>query len=234
MTRFEERDGRITEQPWLGKIEERDPYGSASVMMAIEGTRTLISAAGAKRVETRHNDSGQPVEVKIFNADAALICRVEITRDEKGNPIEETQYVGDVAPFGPCPSGSCPTEESAAFTEEQTTEFAATIARLFSPDTSMSKHTHRYDPEGRLVESKLMMMGLHAGHQTFAYDDFGNKNEEVSYTEDEKIAGKAVFTREYDDRGNWTKELVSTVSSWEAEFGLSTPAHVNRRAITYW
>ncbi len=122
----------------------------------------------------------------------------------------------------------------AALTEEQKAEFAAEIARLFSPGTAMSRHTHKYDAEGRLTESKLTMMGMEAGRQTFAYDEFGNKSEEVSYGEGGAFESKAIFTREYDGRGNWTKEVVSTASSWDAEFGLSTPVHVTRRVVTYY
>jgi hypothetical protein len=85
-----------------------------------------------------------------------------------------------------------------------------------------------------LIESKLTMMGMEASRQTFAYDEAGNKSEEVSYNEDGTLGSKAIFARDYDEHGNWTKELVSTVSSWDAEFGLSTPAHVTRRTITYY
>jgi hypothetical protein len=42
----------------------------------------------------------------------------------------------------------------------------------------------KYDVEGRLIESKLTMMGMVASRQTFSYDEAGNKSEEVSYNED--------------------------------------------------
>ena len=215
------------------KIQELDLPVQADVMIMIEGTNMSIRASEATRVESRYDDRGNVVEVKISNIDGALVSRVEITRDERGNALEETQSVGDVFPFGPCASDSCSTEEMAALTEEQKAEFEAEIARLFSPGSAMSKHTHRYDTEGRLIESKLTMMGMEASRQTFAYDEFGNRSEEVSYYEN-GTAGKAVFTREYDEYGNWTSELVSTASNWDAEFGVSTPTHVTRRLITYW
>jgi hypothetical protein len=216
------------------KVQELDFPGGAGVLIGIEGTSTSVSAGEAKRIETRYGDRGEAVEVKVFNYAGSLVSRVEITRDARGNPLEETQYVGDVVPFGPCASDSCPTEEMAALTEEQKEEFAAEVARLFSPGTAMSKHTHKYDAEGRLIESKLTMMGMEASRQTFAYDEAGNKSEEVSYNEDRTLGSKAIFTRDYDEHGNWTKELVSTASSWDAEFGLSTPVHVTRRTITYY
>jgi antitoxin component YwqK of YwqJK toxin-antitoxin module len=216
------------------KIQEFDFSGEANVMIGIEGTSTSISADEVKRIETRYDDRGEAVDVKAFNTAGSLVSRVEITRDERGNPLEETQYAGDVVPFGPCASGSCSTEEMAALTEEQKAELAAELARLFSPGTAMSKHTHRYDVEGRLIESKLTIMGMEAGRQTFAYDEAGNKSEEVSYKEDGTLGSKAVFAREYDEHGNWIKELVSAALNWDAEFGLSTPNHVTRRIITYW
>src|SRR4030095_853589 len=216
------------------KIQELDFPGEANVMLIIEGTSSSIGAAEVKRIETRYDDRGEAVEVKAFNTAGSLITRVEITRDLRGNPLEETQYVGDVVPFGPCGSGSCSTEEMKSLTEEQKAEFAVAVAQLFSPGTAMSKHSHKYDVEGSLIESKLTMMGMVAGRQTFSYDEAGNKSEEVSYNEDGTLGSRAIFTRDYDEHGNWSKELVSTVSSWDAEFGLSTPAHLTRRKITYY
>jgi len=236
------RDGKVTMPTTYAydnkgrkiKTQELEFSGEARVMVGIEGTSTAISAGEAKRVETRYDDLGEAVEVKVFNAGGVLISRVEITRDARGNPLEETQYVGDIALFDPSTSDSCSTEEMAALTEEQKVEAAAEIARLFAPGTVMSKHSHRFDRKGRLIESKLTMMGMEAGGRTFAYDEAGNKTEEISYNEDGTLGTKAVFTREYDEHINWTKELVSTVSSRDPEFGLSTPAHVTHREITYW
>ena len=236
------RDGRVTTPTTYAydgmgakvKIQKLDFHGEATVMIGIEGTSSFISADGAQRVESRYDDRGEVVEVKVFDMGVTLLSRVEITRDARGNPLEETQYFGD-APFGSCASDSCTAEEMVALTEEQKAEFAAEIARLFSPGTVMSKHTHTYDTEGRLIESKLTMMGMiEAARQTFAYDEVGNRSEEVSYNQDGTLGTKAVFAREYDEHGNWIKELVSNASSWDAEFGLSTPARVTRRVITYW
>ena len=234
------RDGQVTTPTTYtyddtrGKLKIQEPdFGDyADVMIGIEGTNTSIRATEANRVESRYDDRGEVVEVKVFNAEGALVSRVEIIRDERGNPLEETQYIGEV-PFGPCATDSCSTEEMAALTEEQKAEMAEEVARLFSPGTALSNHKHTYDTEGRLIESRLTMMGMEVSRQTFAYDERGNKSEEVSYTEG-GTESKVVFAREYDEYGNWTRELVSNASTWDAEFGLSTPAHVTRRQITYW
>jgi len=225
-------DGRVTTPTTYdyndagGKVQikELDFAGEADMMIGIEGI-TVVSAPDARRVESRYDDRDQAVEVRVFNNDGALVTRVEITRDARGNPLEETQYIGDAFPF----RGSCSTEEMTALTEEQKAE----VARVFSPGCTMSKHTHRYDTEGRLIESNLTMMGMEVNRQTFAYDEVGNRSEEVSYNAGGPVA-RAIFTREYDKHDNWTMELVSNASSWDAEFGLSTPVQLTRRVITYW
>ena len=236
------RDGRVTTPTTYAyddagakvKIQELDFPGMQNMMIGIEGISTCVNTAEARRVESRYDDRGEAVEVKVFNIDGALVCRVEITRDARGNPLEETQYVGDFFGHGTCASDSCSGDEMTALTEEQKTEIAAEVARLFPRDTVMSRYTHTYDTEGRLIESKLMMMGMAISSQTFAYDEVGNRSEEVSYNESGTMGAKTVFARVYDKHDNWTEELVSTASSWDVEFGLSTPAHVTRRRITYW
>jgi hypothetical protein len=215
------------------RIRKLDFSGKKNLMIGIEGTNTSISASEAQRVESRYNTRGEVIEVKVFNTRSELVSRVEITRDAMGNPLEEVQYTGDVVPFGPRVSESGSTEEMPALSEEQQAEFVQEIKRMFGPGTAMFRHAHSYDESGRLIESRLTMMGMETSRQTFAYDEAGNKSEEVSYNGG-GTGNKAFYTREYDENGNWTKELVSTASSWDAEFGLAVPAQVTRRIITYW
>ena len=108
------------------------------------------------------------------------------------------------------------------------------MSQIFAPGALMSQHKHSYDERGRLVESNLTMMGMQVSRQTFAYDEAGNKVEEASCDEDGSFQSKALFTRKFDEHGNWTEEIVSTASKWDAEFGLSIPLNVTRRAITYY
>lgn len=211
------------------RIQELDYDEEANLLIGIEDSTSAINADNAHRVETRYDNRDKVVEVRVFDTAGSLVSRVEIIRDERGKPLEETQYQGDVVRFGP---GSSSTEEIESLTEEQKAEFNAAVAQMFSPGTAMSKHTHQYDLEGRLIESTLTMMGMEVGRQTFAYDQAGNKSEEISHNVGGTM-GKTIFTRDYDEHGNWTRELLSTVSNWDAEFGLSTPAQVTHRTITY-
>ena len=191
-------------------------------MVAIEGTMSTLDASEVNRIETRYDDRDNPIEVTMLNSAGSLVSRVEIIRDARGNAVEETQYHGDVARFGP---GSASPEQIEALSEEEKAEFAAVVAQMFGPGTAMSKQTHEYDLDGRLIESKLEMMGMTISRQTFAYDEAGNKAEGVTYSDHAPVAGKTIFTRDYDERGNWTKELVST---GDAE------SHVTRRTIIYY
>lgn len=216
------------------KIETLNFDAEANLMIGIEDTNTSIAARDAKRIETRYDAQGSAIEVLAYNSEGALVTRVEIMRDTQGNPLEETQYLGDVVSFGPCSTDACYVEEQAQLTEEQQAELAAEMARVFAPGAPVSVHTHSYDERGLLVESSLTMMGMQASRQTFAYDEAGNKVEEASYEEDGSLQSKAIFTRKVDEHGNWTEEVVSSASKWDAEFGLSTPQHVTRRVITYY
>jgi YD repeat-containing protein len=240
-----DRDGNVTTSATYvyddaggkTKLQELRVSEDAALLVGIEGTSNLIAAGDAKRMETRYNDRGDAIEVKLFNGDGVLVRRTEITRDERGNAIEETQYHGDVVPFVP---DSCSTEQMESLTEEQKAEIAQAtaltaqaIALMFSPGSVAAKQTHEYDDAGRVIESKLTMMGIVANRTTVAYDEAGNKSEEVTYNEDGSF-GKAILTHDYDEHGNWTTETVSTASSWDSDSGLPRPAHLTRRTITYY
>ena len=213
------------------EIQELNPDPEADVMVGIEGMISTINASGATWIETRYDDRDNPVEVKALDAAGSLVGRVEIIRDERGNSLEETHYYGDSVRFGP---GSSIPEEIESLSDEEKAEFTAVVARYFSPGKAISKQIHTYDVEGRLIESKLTTMGILFIRQMFSYDEYGNQTETVSCSEQSQtLRGKAIFTRDYDEHGNWTRELFSQVSSWDAQFGLSTPMHVTRRTITY-
>jgi len=113
------------------KIQELDFPGDANTMIGIEGVAFVVSAAEAKRVESRYDDRDEPIEIRVFNIDGALVTRIEITRDAQGNTLEETQYIGDVFALGACGSDSCSTEEMAVLTEERSEEHTS---ELQSPD----------------------------------------------------------------------------------------------------
>lgn len=226
-TYFYNSEGRKT------KIQELDFTEDEMVVIGIEGTNGGIFVGGAKRVETLYDYQDGVVEVKIFNSDGALLSRAELIRDADGSLVEETQYLGDIVEFSPFASGSEAAKEMAALTEQQRTEAEREAARIFSPGSVISKRIHKYNESGMLTETKQTMMGMETERQTFAYDEYGNKSEEVNYHGD-GFESKTIFTRDFDANGNWTREEVSTTSSSNAETEITNAVSVTRRTFTYY
>jgi len=88
---YDEEGRKITIQEFAFSEEE-------NVMIGIEGTNTGVRASEANRIVTRYDERGEAIEVKVFNATGALTIRVEITRDEHGNPLEETSTSATLYP----------------------------------------------------------------------------------------------------------------------------------------
>lgn len=215
------------------KIQTSDDSANddVGVMLGIEDTSTAIAARDAHRIETLYNECEQAIEIKVFNREDKLTCRIEITRNERGLPLEVRQYGGELSPFT---NDACVSDTGESLTEEQRAEIEAELAQMFAPDLPMSVQTNAYNEQGKLIEEKTVMLGTTVFHQTFTYDAAGNKTEETNYDEHGKTRQKVTFTLEFDARGNWINQLVSTASTWDAEFNLSTPSNRTRRRIVYY
>lgn len=100
------------------KTQLLDFAPEANVLIGIEGTSTSISAGDAKAIKTRYDEQDEAIEVTVYNADDAVVSRVEIKRDAHGNPLEEIQYVGDIFPFSQCSPAASPIKETPALTAE--------------------------------------------------------------------------------------------------------------------
>jgi antitoxin component YwqK of YwqJK toxin-antitoxin module len=173
------------------------------------------------RIETCYNEREEPVEVRNYDADGIISSRTKITRDERGNVLEESHHVGD----RPWTSDSCSVQEE-ALTEEQRAEIDRESARMFPAGSMIRKCAYKYDERGRLIETTLTVRRLILDHQTIKYDEAGNE-EVSSFDEQGRLGSKTIITYEYDDRGNWIKQLIS----WQ---GSSTPESLIRRTITYY
>lgn len=240
---YKDQDGKITTSTTYIydsegrklKIQELSFIEDAGVIVGMEGTNSGIGYSGRiSRSETRYNDRGEEIELKIFNIDGALVGRMEVVRDDNGNLIEVTHYHGDIVEFSPFAPNSKAAKKIAALTKEQRAEAERKSARMFSPGSVTSKRIHKYDESGRLIETKQTMMGMETERQTFAYDEDGNKSEQVNYYGNGLFKSKTIFTRDFDANGNWTKEAVSTLSSSNGETELTNAVSLTRRTITYY
>jgi hypothetical protein len=217
------------------KIQDLSFIEDAGVMVGMEGTNSAICYAGKiSRSETRYDNRGEEIELKIFNTDGALVGRMEATRDDDGNLLEVTHYNGDIVEFSEFEPNSKAAKEMAALSEEKKAEIEEESARMFSPGSVMSKNIYKYNEAGMLIETKQTMMGMETGRQTFTYDAFGNKSEVINYFGNDSSGNKVIYTRNYDSNGNWTKEIVSTISHLEGSAGLTIHLSETRRTITYY
>lgn len=240
---YKDQDGKITtpttyiydSEGRKLKIQELPFIEDAGVMIGMEGANSGIGYAGRiSRSETRYDDRGEEIELKIFNSDGTLVGRMEVTRDDCGNLLEETHYHGDVVEFSEPAPDSKAAKEMATLTEEKKTDLEAKTGRMFSPGSVMSKNIYKYSEAGMLIEIRQTMMGMEAGRQTFTCDELGNKSEVINYFGNDSSGNKVIYTRNYDSNGNWTKEIVSTISNSNESAGHTTHVSETRRTITYY
>jgi hypothetical protein len=238
---YEDRDGKITtpttyiyDSEGKLKIQEFSFIEDPGIIIGMEGTASGIFYAGRiSRSETRYNDQGEEIELKVFNDAEALVGQIEVTRDAQGNIVEETLYTGNNVEFSPFAPDSEAAKEGAAMTEEQKREAERILALMFAPGAVMSKRIHKYNESGKLIETRETMMGMETNRQTFAYGEDGNKSEVINYYGN-GFESKTIFTREFDEYGNWIKKAASSVSISDAETEPKNVVNVTRRTITYY
>lgn len=221
--------------------------GGAHIMFALEGTDSAFGVPGARTVKTIYEPSGKPVELAFYGARGALLQKVVLTYDAGGRLIEETQYGSGglfpcgsqrgwarwLAPVGLRLAKAFLFGRSAYLYSVRRGELRK-VGRSMLYGTLLSETAYAYDAQGRRSERVIRFCGSTGERTGYSYDKEGNQVEEASYDECGSLHSKAIFTRKVDGHGNWTEEIVSSASSWEAEFGLSTPQHVTRRALTYY
>ncbi len=225
--------GYIEEQTFDESFFKED----VGIIYGIEGTESSYVVNGTHSIKVVRDAESKPREALFYDIGGVLLNRIVFTYDGEGKLIEETQHAGDVFPFGQC-NVNAPAADITAAEEPQrhvpTEEELAEIAKMFAPGTPLLKQVYKYDERGRLIESAMMFADTLADKRDFVYDAAGHKVEEAYYDEDGSLRSTAIFTREYDAHGNWTKELVSSASTWDAEFNTSVPSVVHRRIITYY
>lgn len=217
------------------KIQELSVIEGIGMVVGIEDVNSGIWHSGEiSRSETIYDDRDEEIELRIFNSEGALVGRMEVRRDENGKPLEVSHYYGDIVEFSPPAAKSGTGKETAALTGEQKAEAEAEAARVFSPGSVMSKQVFKYNESGNLIETKQIMMGMEIERLEIICDEAGNKIEEVSHHQNGMPGNKTIFNRDYDEYGNWIKEIVLTASSSNENIGPSSPASTTQRTIAYY
>jgi hypothetical protein len=199
---------------------------------ATEGTDSIYFAAGATSLTTSHNALEQPAELVFHDSVGGMLSRVEFAYDSAGHLVSEEQTnLVDVL--------------SAEKLADMSPAKAAAVRDLLSASTTRQ---HRYDDRGRRIETRLPMGALGWSRYTMAYNDHGDKIEQVS--EDDSRAGdiddegrfiedlaearvhrsEARFRYEYDSHGNWLSKVVEGRSGGDGDFEVSSR---ERRSLAY-
>jgi len=208
------------------------PFSSGCCFFGVESTDTSYSAPGTTTVVTRYDDADQPLSLSLQDAAGRELTRVEFTYDGFGQLIDETQTTA---------ANVVPTEMMAEMK-------AAQLESVRSLLGAGSKRLHRYDAQGRRIETTSGMFGpLGRERQTMAYNDRGDQTEvitedehrgfgfgdggEMIETEHRTSRSEARFRYVYDERGNWIEKVVEWRQRTEEDFSVSA---VERRTITYY
>lgn len=201
----------------------------------VEGTDSIYSAQGTATVTTLYNESGKPTELIFCNGTDQPLSRIEFSYDHDGNLIEEAQT--NVAEM-------LPPEVLKSLSTAQ----LETMHALMGAPGKPIRRVHRYDEQGRRIETRGGMGPLGWDKKTVTYNHHGDQIEEISEHEHrtygidgdgqltDDTAGKSVsrsearFRYEYDEYGNWLMKTIESRSDVEQEF---TVCSIERRTIDY-
>jgi hypothetical protein len=212
----------------------------AGVMYSIEGSDAAVSAPGATSMTTVYDDHDRPVETLFHDSQRRILSRVTLHYDDAGRVVEESQTTEM--------EEALPTEMLDQLNPAQ----LQSIKAVFGLGEGRQKWTrvHRYDDEGRRIETVFHFGTLGGERKTMAYNDHGDLSEEKSYRARNELSfddqgrvvegkepspgeaptAEARFYHQYDEHGNWIERSGATRSQSDKPF---VQCSVERRSLTY-
>lgn len=222
---------------WKTKTEHVAPYRPNTVVArGVEGTENCYSAPNTAAISTDYDGSGRAVALRFEDAEGRLLSRVDFRYDEAGRLVEEAQRNTEAM-------------LPAAVTAQMNPAQLATVRALFGAGSEPRRCFHRYDAEGRRIETRLAIGPLMDERRTMAYNehadlilqrtasthrDYGIDDEgRLSEAPTREAAGgtEARFRYEYDARGNWVEKVTEYRPAAGEDFSTSS---VERREVTYY
>jgi hypothetical protein len=192
---------------------------------------------GGGSATTVHDERDRPIEVHVRDASGQVISRAVRSYDEEGR-VSEEHLIWER------PESMFPPEARTEFlkTGIPIEEFRRQLMEVMGGEPGPSSIAYGYDARGRVTQTRRRIFNEEHVIET-SYNDRGDKAVEItrcaqigsgngqgqrpglpSYSE-------VRYQYEYDDRGNWTEEMVSYRSSPEAAF---TSSNGRRRYLTYY
>jgi hypothetical protein len=200
----------------------------------VQGTDTCYSAPDTAKLTTLYNERDQPVELLFHDASDQLVSRVVFTYDAGGNLIEELQ-----------------TRAEGAFVnlfKDVSPDQLDSLRAMFQSASEPTRIKHRYDHDGRRVETHLRFGLLSDQFKTRSYNEYGEEILETSEEHSRDYGPNAEgqlspvpaservgrsetrFGYEYDEYENWTMKTIEGRSSIDEEFSIFS---IEKRTIGY-
>lgn len=207
-----------------------DVPAKGAMAYQVEGSDSACVGEEAAAIKTVYDEHEQPVETLFYDAEQRLVNRVELVYDEAGRLMEEAQHL----------------RFPASLFEKMGPEQIEAVQALC---VGLWKTRHRYDADGRRVETTTDFGPLGGERMTLAYNEHGDEVERIVVgatrelaldekgrpVEPEQPPGERRFEvrqeYQYDEHGNWTEQVVSSRQKLDEAF---TVTNTERRAIEYY
>ena len=229
---------RKTKTQYLNSTPGR---ADSAILHAIEGSDAAVSAPGATSTTTLYDDLDRPVENLFHDSEHRVLSRVTLQYDDAGRMVEETQITKTEMTLPP---------DMLAHLNPVQLQSVKTIFGI-GEGGQRWKRTHRYDAEGRRVETVVRLGALGGSWTTMAYNEHGDLSEERSAHDSKKLSlddqghmvepsepstrktpvSEARFSYQYDEQGNWIERVISSRHEPDGPFAVSS---VDRRSLTYY
>ena len=182
------------------------PSGSCGTMFGVEGSDVAYGAPGATNITSIYDERGRPVGHLFHDSNEELVSRIDFRYDDRGNLLEEV-----------CSWQKLPPEMIADISPEQ----MEAMRMLFT-----FSRKHRYDEQGRKIETLSNMAAKDFDLETFAYNEHGDVISQISESSHSEYdfgegggltpkpdstrsnRSEAQFRYQYDSPGNWIEKIV--------------------------
>lgn len=176
-------DGSRTE---ITRISEAADWSIEGLHGATFGTR------GASVARTTFNPRGAPVVTVFQDARGDELSTIRYVCDDAGKILDAIQYGAGAVSVDP---------RLAPWL--QATGEPAVVQAFTEPGAEQFRVHYRYDDAGRVVEEESGFAGRVLHRTTKTYNDHGDLLASATENED-----PVRFEYEYDERGNWTRQVV--------------------------
>jgi YD repeat-containing protein len=199
---------------------------------------------GGGSATTIYDEHDRPAEVQVRDAQGELVSRAVCIYDAQGRVAEEKEILDNPEMLFPAEVRAKMLEESGASREELREALREQFTKLMGGQAEPFSIAYSYDAQGRVRQTRRRIYNQEDMIET-TYTKHGDTAAEItrstrlSSANEQSLptAGVSTYSEvrhsyEYDDRGNWTEEIVSYRSSPDGAF--SNPSSERRRTLTYY